>query len=134
MRGDLWHIHGIRRKRVGRMALRNLAARLRHHDWPAVAVEVLVVIVGVFIGLQVSNWNDQRKEDARGREYVQRLRDELLRDVQDLDRIRGFWTQVGASGIAAIAYAEDGVLQRGSAWQTLLAYHQASQVWPYRKS
>ena len=32
-----------------------------------------------------------------------------------------------------MAYAEDGVLNQGSGWKTLLAYYQASQVWPYRK-
>jgi hypothetical protein len=33
----------------------------------------------------------------------------------------------------AAAYAEEGVLVQGSTWKTLLAYYQASQVWPYRK-
>lgn len=32
------------------------------------------------------------------------------------------------------AVAEGGVLYEGSSWKTLLAYYQASQLWPYRKS
>jgi hypothetical protein len=115
------------------MSLRSLAARFRQQDWTAVAIEILIVIVGVFIGLQVSNWNDTRKENERGREYLQRLQAELLQDANTLTQISKFWSDVEANGQMAMAYAEEGVLHEGSAWRTLLAYHQASQVWPYRK-
>ena len=116
------------------MSLRTLVGRLRQHDWTAVAIELLIVVVGVFIGLQVSNWNEDRKETARGDEYLRRLSVELREDSRGLEQISAFWTKVGDYGAAAIAYAEDGTLVHGSAWQTLLAYYQASQVWPYRKS
>jgi hypothetical protein len=115
------------------MRLRSLAAHMRQQDWTAVTIEILIVIVGVFIGLQVSNWNDTRKENERGREYLQRLQAELLQDANMLTHISKFWTEVEANGEIAMTYAEEGVLQDGSAWRTLLAYHQASQVWPYRK-
>jgi len=115
------------------MRLRSLATRLRQQDWTAVAIEILIVIVGVFIGLQVSNWNETRKENARGQEYLQRLHQELLQDADTLTLISKFWTQVQGYGETAMAYAEDGTLRDGSAWKTLLAFHHASQVWPYRK-
>lgn len=115
------------------MGLRSLAAHVRQQNWTAVTIEILIVIVGVFIGLQVSNWNDTRKENERGREYLQRLQGELLQDANMLTKISKFWSDVAANGEHAMAYAEEGVLHQGSAWQTLLAYHQASQVWPYRK-
>ena len=116
------------------MPLRNFPAQLRAHDWIAVIIEVLVVVAGVFIGLQVSNWNEDRKESARGHEYLLRMSDELLKDVGTLKDVSAFWTGVRANGLIAIGYAEDGTLHQGSAWKTLLAYYQASQVWPYRKS
>lgn len=115
------------------MSLRTIAVRIRQHDWLAVAIELLVVVAGVFIALQVSNWNDDRKEAARGREYLQRLHDDMVQDVANLDTISGFWTRVRDYGDGAVAYAEQGVLVDGSAWKTLLAYYQASQLWPYRK-
>lgn len=116
------------------MTLRTLAHRLRQHDWTTVSIEILIVVAGVIIGLQVSNWNEDRQDTARGKEYLLRLHDELLQDAESLTLISRFWTQVGTHGAAAMAYAEDGVLHQGSAWQTLLAYYQASQVWPYRKA
>lgn len=115
------------------MSLRTIAVRIRQHDWTPVAIELLVVIAGVFIALQVSNWNDDRKEAARGREYLQRLHDDMAQDVANLETTSGFWTRVRDYGDGAVAYAEQGVLVQGSAWKTLLAYYQASQLWPYRK-
>jgi hypothetical protein len=115
------------------MSLRTLVLRLRERDWTSVIIEVLIVVVGVFIGLQVTNWNEDRKDTQRGNEYLQRLHDELLQDAAVLRDISAFWVRVGEYGTAALAYAEDGTLYQGSAWETLLAYYQASQVWPYRK-
>lgn len=115
------------------MSLRTIAVRIRQHDWLAVAIELLVVVAGVFIALQVSNWNDDRKEAARGREYLQRLHDDMAQDVANLDTISRFWTRVRDYGDGAVAYSEQGTLVQGSAWKTLLAYYQASQLWPYRK-
>lgn len=115
------------------MSLRTLATHLKEHNWTSVVIEVLIVVAGVFVGLQVSNWNDERRESARGDEYLQRLRGELLGDATALESISRFWAGVRSNGMVAIAYAEDGTLEQGSAWRTLLAYYQASQVWPYRK-
>jgi hypothetical protein len=115
------------------MSFRTIAVRIRQHDWLAVVIELTVVVAGVFIALQVSNWNDDRKEAARGREYLQRLHDDMAQDVANLDTISGFWTRVRDYGDGAVGYAEQGVLVNGSAWRTLLAYYQASQLWPYRK-
>ena len=41
--------------------LRRLVASARRQDWFAVAVELIVVVAGIFIGLQVANWNEGRK-------------------------------------------------------------------------
>jgi len=116
------------------MPLRALFAGLRGRNWSAVLGELLIVVAGVYLGLQASNWNDSRKESQRGRDYLQRLNDELQLDARSLDDTSGFWEQVAGNGAAAIAYAEGGLLYEGSSWKTLLAYYQASQLWPYRKS
>jgi len=43
-----------------------LALRLRDHDWTAAIIELVIVIAGILIALQVSNWNQDRIERARG--------------------------------------------------------------------
>jgi hypothetical protein len=115
------------------MALRSLLRRFREHDWLGACVEVVIVVVGVFLGLQASNWNQDRLEAIRGREYLRRLHADLDSEASLLRRTLDFERAVDAYGEGAVAYAESGTLYQGSAWKTLLAYYQASQIWPFRQ-
>jgi hypothetical protein len=115
------------------MPLGTLVGRLRNRDWIGVLVEVLVVVVGVFLGLQASNWNQDRQERARGREYLQRIGGDLDAEIALLRRTREFSRAVAVYGNAAVAHAESGTLYDSSSWKTLLAYYQASQMWPFRQ-
>ena len=38
------------------MFLRRIAAHLKTQNWTAVGLDLLIVVIGVFIGTQVSNW------------------------------------------------------------------------------
>ena len=42
------------------MILRRLTDALRKQDWFTVVIETLIVVLGVFLGLQVNNWNEAR--------------------------------------------------------------------------
>jgi hypothetical protein len=64
-----------------------LGARLREQDWIAVTIEFVLVVVGVFLGIQVSNWNDQRKQRATESAYLARIAQDARRDVVELDEI-----------------------------------------------
>ncbi len=113
------------------MILRRAIANLRRRDWASVAIELLVVVIGVFIGLQVDNWNQSRHDAARARENLQRIETDLAIDQTALQRRVVFWRQVTDYGHGAIRYAETGQLVDGSAWKTLLSFYQASQLFPY---
>jgi hypothetical protein len=115
------------------MGIRQLARQLRHHDWLGFTIEVVIVVVGVFIGLQVDNWNEERQAAARGREYLQRLAADLADEAVATGRVADFWGQVGRYGDGALASAQSDALVDGSAWKTLLAWYQAGQVWPLRQ-
>ena len=47
------------------MLLRRITEHVKAQNWFAVALDFLIVVVGVFIGLQVSNWNDARAADRK---------------------------------------------------------------------
>ena len=115
------------------MALRNLAHQFKQRDWAGVVFEIAVVVVGVYLGLQASNWNQDRLDHARGREYLQRMAGDLQVETRLLSQTLAFQNQVGDYGKGAIGYAESGKLYRDSPWQTVLAYYQASQIWGYRQ-
>jgi len=62
------------------MLLRRVMRHFRDQNWLAVGLDFLIVVVGVFIGIQVSNWNAQRLEDRQEARLIQRL-------VVDFERI-----------------------------------------------
>lgn len=69
------------------MILRRMLDRIREQDWAAVAIEIGLVVVGVFLGLQVSNWSDARKERALEATYLARIAEDVRSDVADMDEI-----------------------------------------------
>src|SRR5210317_792636 len=112
-----------------------LLRRIKHHvvseNWFAVFVDFVIVVVGVYVGIEVSNWNEARQEEGYAREYLERIRADLVQDSQSTLERRRFWTQVIENGEAAILHTETGQLYEDSLNMTLLAYFQASQVDPY---
>ena len=65
------------------MILRHLSAALRKQDWFTVVIETLIVVFGVFIGLQVNNWNEARSADRAEAELIATLE----RDFAELETI-----------------------------------------------
>lgn len=62
------------------MILRRVAAHLREQQWTAIAIDLVIVVLGVFIGIQVSNLNNARIERALEADYIERI-------IVDLDAI-----------------------------------------------
>jgi hypothetical protein len=108
-----------------------LALRLRAYDWTAALIELLIVVVGILIALQVSNWNQDRLDRSRAEGYYRRLHAELMADQRNIDHTLAFWKVVSAYGQAAIANGESGQRVGGSNWKTVLAWYQAGQLMPF---
>jgi len=43
------------------MILRSVTKHVKDQNWFAVGLNVIIVIVGIFLGMQVTDWNDNRK-------------------------------------------------------------------------
>lgn len=114
------------------MLLRKLAASFLRQDWTAVAIEFAIVVFGVFVGIQVSNWNADRADQRRAGAYLQRIHADLVSDRQAMADAVTYWNDVIGFGIAAIAYADSGKLTGGSKWKTVVTFYQASQMLPFR--
>ena len=113
------------------MILRRFSQSLKEQNWTTIVIEFLLLVVGVFLGIQAANWNGQRAEDVRAQAYLARIHGNLHSDLLSIERRVVFWHQVIDYGKAAIRYAETGELVDGSAWKTLLAFYQASQLWQW---
>ena len=75
------------------MLLRRLINRVLGQDWFAVAIEIVVLVLGIVLGLQATNWADARRQRAEERDSLERLladgdanRAELRR-AADADRL-----------------------------------------------
>ncbi|WND03804.1 hypothetical protein QGN29_05375 [Temperatibacter marinus] len=44
------------------MLLRTFTHHFREQNWFAVGLDVLVAVIGIFLGLQVTDWNQTRQQ------------------------------------------------------------------------
>ncbi|CAN5636316.1 hypothetical protein BH23GEM3_BH23GEM3_02680 [soil metagenome] len=66
------------------MLLRSVVKHVREQNWFAVGLDFFIVVVGVFIGLQVSNWNEARSAEQR-RDQVKAI---LITDLRDATEVQ----------------------------------------------
>ena len=59
------------------MLLRRVMENVKAQNWTAVALDFVIVVVGVFIGIQVANWNDARAAKDRKDEIIAALIEDL---------------------------------------------------------
>ncbi len=64
------------------MLLRRITEHVTAQNWTAVALDFAIVVTGVFIGLQVSNWNDARGDLNEEQRYYEQLLVDLALDVE----------------------------------------------------
>jgi hypothetical protein len=110
------------------MILRRVIAHLRKQEWTAIGIDFIIVVVGVFIGIQVSNLNQARVERDLANSYLERIRDDIDTDLANYDDRLAFWSKVAAYGRTGLTYADTNARNANSQWDLLLAYFQASQV------
>ncbi|MGA7295903.1 MAG: hypothetical protein WBW92_00150 [Rhodanobacteraceae bacterium] len=63
------------------MIFRRFVQRFMQQQWGAIATELAIVIIGVFIGLQVSNWNEERETRQKAAVFTARLIDDLRKEA-----------------------------------------------------
>jgi len=105
--------------------LRSVTRHVREQNWFAVGIDFFIVIVGVFIGIQVANWNDAQRERSRAAEYAESLKLDLRAELEYSEGLIDYYQTTLSSG--EIAYA--GLTQAGSHSDevTLINAYRASQ-------
>lgn len=67
------------------MILRRMADGIREQNWFTVIIEIFVVVIGIVLGLQVTDWNDSRKDRALERDYLTRIAADLDQSAELFD-------------------------------------------------
>lgn len=59
------------------MILRRVVEHFRKQEWTAIGIDFAIVVIGVFVGIQVANWNESRIEQARANLILDAFRADL---------------------------------------------------------
>lgn len=108
------------------MILRRLTENLRAQNWTAITIEFLIVVVGVFIGTQVANWNQGRIEKRETDRMLVQLVPELQSQLQYFDDVRAYYGVTRKYADQALAGWNGD--RRVSDEQFVIAAYQASQI------
>ena len=84
------------------MILRRVITHVRKQEWTAIVIDFVIVVVGVFIGIQVSNWNDDRSTRLRAAVFSERLTQDLHYEAWAYQYLIEYSKDVRAAAKAAI--------------------------------
>lgn len=68
------------------MILRRITEHVKAQNWTAVGLDFVIVVTGVFIGIQVSNWNEVRRDHAEEKVILGRLSEEISANLEATDQ------------------------------------------------
>lgn len=110
------------------MVVRSIREHATTHNWFAVTIDLLIVVLGVIIATQANNWNEARQDRERGRNYAVRLIDELRTTEQSMRGIKLYYADVRGHALAALADLRD---RKSANDESFLVHaYQATQVFP----
>ena len=109
------------------MLLRSVTKHLKEQNWFAVMLDLLIVVVGVFIGIQVANWNEARSFNDREMLLLNELKREIEMGIDVTNQKGNGYAQVAAAGKRSLAVlSNDGQCDSGC-WNVLVDFMHASQ-------
>ena len=89
------------------MILRRIARHVRDQNWTAIAIDLVIVVLGVFLGIQLGDWNDARKARAEEADLVVRLSAEATDAQRALAEYRAIHQDNAEQIVALVARLED---------------------------
>ena len=109
------------------MILQRLATSIRKQDWFTVLIETLIVVLGVFLGIQLGNWNEARSERAQETELLQALHEEIETSIRLTEQKADAVRQVVAAGKRSLDFLDAGESCGDECWHVLVDFFHASQ-------
>ncbi len=110
------------------MVIRRIRESAAKHDWFAVGLELVILILGVFLGLQANNWNQARLERHQEQSYRSRLIEDLRTNEADLQQRSDYYFQVREHALAALQGVDRAATPADE--QFVIDLYQATQIIP----
>ena len=60
------------------MRLRSITKHVKDQNWFAVALDFFIVVAGILIAFQITNWNEARQQKVSERDYLERLHSDII--------------------------------------------------------
>jgi len=109
------------------MLLRRFTKHFSEQNWTAIGIELIIVVIGVFIGLQVDNWNEARIAKATTSTYYERIIGDLrAEETSRLARI-AYFRRTKRHGEEALRSLERPESELGGKF--LIDLYQTTQTW-----
>lgn len=108
------------------MVIRRIREHVAAHNWFAVGVDFAIVVAGVFLGIQVSNWNMARIEADKAAEYRSRLVQEIEFNRLQFAAQLAYYRQARRHALAALYQLRNANGPSGP--QFLVNAYQATQL------
>lgn len=67
------------------MLLRSITTHVRDQNWFAVVLDFFIVVAGILIAFQITNWNEVRADHNLADRYVAQLADDIRSDIIDIE-------------------------------------------------
>lgn len=74
-----------------RVLLRRVTLHIKQQNWFAVLLDFLIVVMGVFIGVQVANWNETEKQRRLYSDAFDRVKLEISRNIEELRKAQKYY-------------------------------------------
>jgi hypothetical protein len=111
------------------MILRRLSQSLKTQNWTAIWIEFILLVVGVFLGIQVANWNEERTFSAQEQNYLQELKDEVAESIKQVNYRTAYSQVVLDSGEKARQFLQQDAPCKENCSALLAKFFLASQIW-----
>ncbi|MEM6538439.1 MAG: hypothetical protein AAF668_12015 [Pseudomonadota bacterium] len=111
------------------MILRRVIEHVRTQNWTAIALDFVIVVVGVFMGIQLGNWNEARQLNTQEATYLHQLRDEIHSNATAMQLKSPYLDLVISGGETGLAFLEGDGTCLSSCEDLVISLFHASQVW-----
>ncbi|MBC3764699.1 hypothetical protein [Neptunicella marina] len=75
------------------MILRRLSHHLKQQNWFAVLLDFIIVVAGVFIGVQVSHWQEVDNQKALYEDAFKRATAELVSNIEHIQKVQNYYRE-----------------------------------------
>lgn len=110
------------------MFSKRLRVEASKQNWFGVAVDLVILILGVFLGIQVNNWNLDRLSQRDGQDYRERVLGDLESNRADLANRLTYYRDIKTFAAATLAALDEPGSDNPQAFLT--SAYQASQITP----